>query len=121
LIWPGTLLHRVSQAIKTQPAKVDCNYVYNGKQFRLTMEQSAVGRTPYALRDKALTSRPQAVTLYRGIIHHPITGKNTNFKLWVEKDGASILPLRIELQARSFLSLVFEYDPTLESKETSQL
>jgi hypothetical protein len=44
----------------------------------------------------------------RGKIRNARTGKENLFKLWLEQGSESIVPVRIEYQARSFLRLTFE-------------
>lgn len=47
----------------------------------------------------------------RGKIRNLRTGRETLFRRWLEDGSDSMVPVRIEFQARSFLRLTFEALP----------
>ena len=49
--------------------------------------------------------------LVRGKIRNLRTSHETLFRLWLEDGSDSVVPVRIEYQARSFLRLTFEAVP----------
>ena len=118
--WPGTFLHCMIKALEQNPAQFQAGYVYNAKHFGLRMDKTADAKAGGNFAAKGLTARPQSVMQFRGVIHDDSTGKLTNFRLWTEEGGETLLPLRIELQARSFLALAFEFDLMLQSHKESQ-
>ena len=118
--WPGTFLYSMIRAMEQHPAQFQAGYVYNAKHFGLKMDKTADPKSGATFAAKGLTTRPQSVAQFRGVIHDDFTSKLTKFRLWAEEGGDTLLPLRIELQARSFLALAFEFDPTLQSHKESQ-
>lgn len=118
--WPGTFLYAMAQAIARHPARFQAGYVYNAKHFHLELDKTADAKMGASFAAKGLTARPESVSQFRGVIHDERTGKLTKFRVWTEEGSDTPLPLRIELQARSFLALAFEFDPTLQSHKESQ-
>jgi hypothetical protein len=112
---PWTFLYTVAQAAAVPGGKSQWSYVYNRNQYRLRTEKTQDTKMGRKLAEKGLVAQAENVWRLAGAITGPDNGPESTFKIWVERNGASRLPMRIELQARSFLRLVFEYDPTLES------
>lgn len=110
---PWTFLYTVAQAAAKPGEKSQWSYVYNGKQYRLRTEKSVDEKMGRKLTEKGLVRKAENVQRLSGVITGPDNSEST-FRIWVEQDGSSKLPMRIEFQARSFLRLVFEYDPTLD-------
>lgn len=101
----GPFLHAVREAIRSPDPHRSQWFVYGGYLHRLeTVKRPApelaerYGRPGFALS---------------GLVHSGKTGRKSRFKLWLEADPDAVLPLRIELQPRSFLRLAFEYDPAV--------
>lgn len=118
--WPGTILHQLATAVRRHPAKFEAGYVYNAKHFVLKLEKVSDPKAAAALAAKGLVSKSETVAQFRGVIHDGKTGKLTKFRFWTEEESGTLMPLRIELQARSFLALAFEFDPKLQSSKESQ-
>ncbi len=118
--WPNTLMHLMAAAIREHPDHLDADYVYNAKQFHLRLDKSADPKAGAAFAAKGLTKRPADVVQFRGVIKDYKTAKLTKFRIWTEEGTPTLLPLRIELQARSFLALSFEFDPNLPMPKESQ-
>jgi hypothetical protein len=112
---PWTFLYTVAQAASIAGEKSQWSYVYNGKQYRLRTERAQDAKMGRKLAEKGLVTKAENVWRLSGAITGPDNGPESTFKIWVEHNGESKLPMRIEFQARSFLRLVFEYDPTLDS------
>ncbi|MEO8660649.1 MAG: hypothetical protein ABI693_19420 [Bryobacteraceae bacterium] len=112
---PWTFLYTVAQAASTSSAKSEWSYVYNGKQYKLRTEKNSDLKAGKKLVEKGLATKSENVWRLSGVITGPDKGPETPFKVWMEQAPQSMLPLRIEFQARSFLRLVFEFDPALEA------
>jgi hypothetical protein len=112
---PWTFLYTVAQAASITGEKSQWSYVYNGKQYRLRTERTQDPKMGRKLAERGLVAKPENVWRLAGAITGPDHGPESTFRIWVEQNGASKLPMRIEFQARPFLRLVFEYDPTLDS------
>jgi hypothetical protein len=110
---PRTLLHCVSQAIRRPAGHTETSYVYNGRQYHLKLAKAPDPGAGAAFVTKGLAGSAERVHVLRGSIKGLLSGRITNFRLWAEDDPKRVLPLRIELQPRSFLRLAFEFDPAL--------
>ena len=74
-------------------------YVYSEQEYLLELETPQTGRG----RERLLP--------VRGKIRNLRTSNETLFRLWLDDASDSIVPVRIEFQARSFLRLTFEALP----------
>ncbi|HME06587.1 MAG TPA: hypothetical protein VKG25_06035 [Bryobacteraceae bacterium] len=110
---PRTLLYSVAQAIRRPAGRFETPYVYNGKQYHLKLEKTPDSGAGTAFVNKGLAASAAGVYLLRGSVKGLLSGRVTNFRLWIDDDSGTVLPLRIELQPRSFLRLAFEFDPAL--------
>ena len=72
-------------------------YVYNEQEYLLELDAQQPGR------DRLLP--------VHGKIRNLRTGYETLFRIWMEEASDSVVPVRIEFQARSFLRLTFEAVP----------
>ena len=72
-----------------------------------------------ALAEKSVASNAERVFRLEGTITDGDTGKKSRFRIWYEPGEESVLPLRFELQPRSFLHLVFESDAAVGSPALS--
>ena len=72
-------------------------YVYNEQEYLLELDAQPPGR------DRLLP--------VRGKIRNLRTGYETLFRIWMEEASDSVVPVRIEFQARSYLRLTFETVP----------
>lgn len=112
---PWTFLYTVAQAARRPGEKSEWSYVYNGKQYRLKTEKNADTKMGKKLADKGLVHHAENVWRLSGTITGPQKSSDSTFRIWTEPNGDTVLPMRIEFQARSFLRLVFEYDPSLDA------
>lgn len=92
---PPTFLLEVSRLLKQRARRATGRYVYNEQEYSLELEAQN-GRD----RERLMP--------FRGKIRNLHTGKETAFRIWMEEASDSIVPVRIEFQARSFLRLTFE-------------
>jgi hypothetical protein len=91
---PPTFLLLVATLFKQRTRRATGRYVYNEQEYLLELEMQPAGR------DRLLP--------FKGKIRNLRTGKETLFRVWLENDSDSIVPVRIEFQARSFLRLTFD-------------
>lgn len=111
---PNTFLRSLLAAIRGPRREFACTYVYNAAQYRLQTRKTADPGAGRKLAARGLAQDAERVSAIRGEVRKLGTSRSTHFQLWVEdKPGGSSLPLRIELQARSYLKLGFEQDPTI--------
>jgi hypothetical protein len=105
---PPTFLFELARLLKQRAGQAAGRYVYNEQEYtlELEMEPGAAG-----------TRAPLPV---RGRLRNLRTGHPTEFRLWIEASGDSIVPVRIDFQPRSFLRLTFEAEPLQTGGETER-
>jgi hypothetical protein len=96
---PPTFLLLVATLLHQRARRAAGRYVYSEQEYSLELEAQPPDRN----RRRLLP--------YRGKIRNLRTGKETLFRIWLEDDSDSIVPVRIEFQARSFLRLTFDALP----------
>ncbi len=96
---PPTFLFQLATLLKQRSRRAVGRYVYNEQEYLLELEAPPTGGD----RERLL--------LVRGKIRNLRTGYQALFRLWLEGGSDSIVPVRIEYQARSFLRLTFEALP----------
>jgi hypothetical protein len=96
---PPTFLLQLATLLKQRKRRAVGRYVYNEQEYLLELEMPQAG----ANREQLLP--------FHGKIRNLGTGRETPFRLWLADAPDSILPVRIEFQARSFLRLTFEAVP----------
>lgn len=96
---PPTFLFQLATLLKQRTRRAVGRYVYDEQEYVLELEAPQTG----ADRERLLP--------VRGKIRNLRTGRETLFRLWLESGSDSIVPVRIEFQARSFLRLTFEALP----------
>ena len=101
--WPGspnqaplTFLAALANLSSQRTGRSVGRYVYNEQEYRLELEAQKPTRDPVPL------------VPFRGKIRNLRTSKETEFRIWLERDAPSPVPVRIEFQPRSFLRLTFE-------------
>lgn len=92
---PATFLFQLATLLKQGTGRARGRYVYNEQEYLLEVE------APSTRNDERLLP-------VRGKIRNLGTNHETDFRLWLEGASDSIVPVRIEFQARSFLRLTFE-------------
>ena len=95
---PPTFLFQLSALLNQRTRRAVGRYVYSEQEYLLELEAPQSGRNPGLLP-------------IRGKIRNLRTGYETLFRLWLENSSDSIVPVRFEVQPRSFLRLTFEALP----------
>ena len=96
---PPTFLLQLSTLLKQRKKRAVGRYVYNEQEYLLELDMPQAGGD----REQLLP--------FRGKVRNLATGHETPFRLWLADGSDSIVPVRIEFQARSFLRLTFEAVP----------
>ena len=96
---PPTFLSQLATLLKQRSRRASGRYVYNEQEYLLELEGPEAGRGH------------QPPLPIRGKIRNLRTKNETLFRVWLENAADSIVPVRIEYQARSFLRLTFEAIP----------
>ena len=91
---PPSFLFQLATLLKQRSRRAAGRYVYNEQEYLLELEAPDAGRDPKALLP------------VRGKIRNLRTRNETLFRVWLE--SSSIVPVRFEVQPRSFLRLTFE-------------
>ncbi len=89
---PPTFLLQLATLLKQRARRAVGRYVYNEQEFLLELNAAAS-------RDR------EGLLPVRGKIRNLRTGKENLFRVWLEDAPDSVVPVRIEYQARSFLRL----------------
>jgi hypothetical protein len=93
---PLTFLAAFTNLLPRRTGRAVGRYVYNEQEYRLELEAQKPTRDAVPLLP------------VHGKIRNLRTSNETSFRIWLEKDSASPVPVRIEFQPRSFLRLTFE-------------
>ena len=93
---PPTFLLLLATLLKQRSRRAVGRYVYNEQEYLMELDAPQTGRN----RERLLP--------VRGKIRNLRTGYETLFRLWLEETSDSIVPVRFEVQPRSFLRLTFE-------------
>jgi hypothetical protein len=96
---PPTFLLQLANLLKQRKRRAVGRYVYNEQEYLLELDMPQAGGD----REHLLP--------FRGKVRNLGTGRETPFRLWLADGSDSIVPVRIEFQARSFLRLTFEAVP----------
>jgi hypothetical protein len=94
---PPTFLFALASLLKQRTKRAAARYVYNEQEYTLELDTLPAGK--------------DRLVPVHGKIRNLRTGKESLFRLWLEAGSSSIVPVRIEYQARSFLRLTFEAIP----------
>jgi hypothetical protein len=93
---PPTFLLAMAVLLKQRSRRGVSRYVYNEQEYQLELDWLPVGHN----RERLLP--------VKGKIRNLRTGFETPFRLWLDEASDSIVPVRFEVQPRSFLRLAFE-------------
>jgi hypothetical protein len=91
---PATFLFQLATLLKQRTRRAEGRYIYSEQEYLLQLEVLQPGR--------------DRLVPVRGMTRNLGTGHETPFRLWLEEANASVVPVRIEFQPRSFLRLTFE-------------
>jgi hypothetical protein len=94
---PPTFLLQAANLLKLRAGRAAGRYVYNEQEYVMELEATQAGR------DRLLP--------IRGKLRNLRTSHETLFRVWLDGGSDSVVPVRIEFQARSFLRLTFEALP----------
>lgn len=109
---PATFLYAVRAAMGSRETHTSRMIVYNGKAFQLSTRRKPDATAAARFAERNLVRPGRNVVRLDATLHDEITGVNTPFKVWYEADSPTTPPLCFEYQARSFLRLTFEADPS---------
>jgi hypothetical protein len=112
-----TLLYALNRAREAGLRSTKTVFIYGGVQRELTTESAADPKMGEHMRERGLIGNAKSVMHLSGMTRNLQTGIKTHFSVWWDKDSASALPLRIEMEARSFLRLAFEVDHQIQVQE----
>ena len=105
----ATFLHAVLIAVRSGKASSELDYIHNAANFRLNLEKAPDPHTGAVFAANRLAAGPNSVSRFTGHVRELATHKVTTFRFWL--DDQSELPLRIELQPRSYLRINLEFEP----------
>lgn len=105
-------LFTLARAIRSSQLRGQYDFVYGGQLHTLLTGRETDEASGERMRTLGLTCEPREVYRLTGTIRNTATRRQTKFKLWFDA-SAGPMPLRVELQPRSFLRLIFEADPSL--------
>jgi hypothetical protein len=111
----GTFLNSLRQAIVADGKSYQSRIVFNGQTFQFHAAKRADAKTGADLRKAGLTTAPDGIMLLSGALRNEKTNEVSSFRLWFEKDSENFLPLRFEFKPKSYLRLVFDMEPLIES------
>jgi len=93
---PPTFLFQLATLLKQRARHAVGRYVYDEQEYLLELDGARPG------------GNSEGLLAVRGRIRNQGTGNQTAFRVWIEDSSDSVVPVRIEYQARSFLRLTFE-------------
>ena len=110
---PPPFLYSVVRAMRAGRRQVETPFSYEGLLYQLSGSIAADPRVGLRLAERGLTSNSLRILHFEGRIAGRQARKSAAFRLWFDASNPSPLPLRIELQPKPFLRLIFEADPSL--------
>ncbi len=105
-----TLLYSMLRVRENGFAPTRGKFIYGGVQRSLETSTTPDAKTGEKLRQRGMVANAKSVVHTTGTIRNLKTGNKTRFTVWWDKDSSSPLPLRIELEPKSYLRLAFEAD-----------
>ncbi len=91
-----------------QNIPTEARFTYAGRLYQLSTQRSDDMKATASFRQRGLVPAIANVVRVSGKVRHEASGKETNFRLWIEDGAQRPMPLRIEYQAKSYLRLIFE-------------
>ncbi|MCU1238997.1 MAG: hypothetical protein JWP63_6964 [Candidatus Solibacter sp.] len=92
---PSTFLLELANLLKQRTRRAAGRYVYCEQEYTMELDTAAS-------RDR------ERLLQVRAKVRNLKTGKETVFRIWLDETPDSLVPVRIEYQARSFLRLTFQ-------------
>ena len=105
-----TLLYSLLRARENGFAPTRTVFVYGGVQRSLETSSAPDGKMGEKLRQRGIVASAMSVTRMAGTVRNLQTGNKTHFNVWWDRDSSAPVPLRIELEPKSYLRLAFEAD-----------
>lgn len=105
-----TLLYSLLRVRETGFAPLRTTFIYGGVQRSLETSAAPDAKTGDKLRQRGIVMNAKSVVRMAGTIRNLKLGTKTHFSVWWDRDSNSPLPVRIELEPKSFLRLAFEAD-----------
>lgn len=113
-----TLLYSLLRVRENGFEPTKTSFIYGGVQRSLETSTTPDAKTGDRLRQRGKVASANSVVHMTGTIRNLQTGNKTRFSVWWDRDSASALPLRIELEPKSFLRLAFEVDNPPQGQQT---
>jgi hypothetical protein len=104
---PAPFLHSLANALRSAE-QGQSQYVYNGRLYRLWLRHAADPKAATYFQERGILRAGAAVVRVSGKVRREAGGKETDFRVWIEQGAAQPMPLRIDLQPKAYLRLVFE-------------
>lgn len=111
-----TLLYSLLRVRETGFAPIRTTFIYGGVQRSLETSAAPDAKTGEKLRQRGIVANAKSVVHMTGTIRNLKTGTKTRFSVWWDRDSTSAVPVRIELEPKSFLRLAFEADREPQSQ-----
>ena len=105
-----TLLYSLLRVRETGFAPLQTTFIYGGVQRSLETSSAPDVKMGEKLRERGIVTNAKAVVHTTGIIRNLKLGTKTRFSVWWDGSSNSELPVRIELEPKSYLRLAFEAD-----------
>jgi hypothetical protein len=105
-----TLLYSLLCVRESGFAPIRTTFIYGGVQRSLEANAAPDAKMGGKLRQAGIVANAKSVVHMTGLIRNSKTGTKTHFSVWWDRDSTSALPVRIELEPKSFLRLAFEAD-----------
>jgi hypothetical protein len=108
---PLTFLHAVALGLTDRASRTEQAYLYRERRYEMTLDKTPDPAQGHRFAARGLARNAECVQRVRGRTRHRESGRTTTFQIWVEsRPDAPPLPLRVELQPKPFLRLVFEQE-----------
>jgi hypothetical protein len=111
-----TLLYSLLRVRESGLRPLRTTFIYGSVQRTLETSAEPDAKTGEKLRQRGIVANAKSVVHMTGTIRNPKLGTKTRFSVWWDRDSASALPVRIELEPKSFLRLAFEADHEPQAK-----
>ena len=105
-----TLLYSMLRVRETGFSPLRTTFIYGGIERSLETSASPDPKMGARLRQRGIVVNPGSVVHLTGLVQNLKLGAKTRFSVWWDRDSASLVPVRIELEPKSYLRLVFEAD-----------
>jgi hypothetical protein len=105
-----TLLYSLLRVRETGFSPVKTTFIYGGVQRSLETNSAPDAKMGEKLRERGIVTNAKSVVHMTGLIRNLKIGTKTRFSVWWDRDSTSALPVRIELEPKSYLRLAFEAD-----------